>query len=108
MDHFHADTVADPEITGAAEAVTGHQQQILLFGLFGEGVGIAAGGLDEQVEGTVGLGHFIAAGGQPFVEGFPVGIIGLQVRPQLCAPGDDLLPQAGRADMASALFTAPL
>ena len=91
LDHFIADAVADTEVAGTAEAVAGDHQKVFFLGHFGEIVGVAAGGLDEQIEGTVGLGHFIAEGSQSFIEGFPVGIIGLQVRPQLCAPGDDLL-----------------
>ena len=55
MDQLIADAVADPEIAGAAEAVAGNNQQILQFCLFREGIGIAAGGFDEQVESAVGF-----------------------------------------------------
>ncbi len=101
LDQFIADAVADPEVTGAAEAVTGYQQQILLLGLFGKCHGIAAGGFDKQVEGTVGLGHFVAHGGESLIERTAVPVIAVQIRPQMGAAGDDLLPQTGSADMAA-------
>ena len=92
LNHLEAHAVADAEISGAAEAVAGNQEQIVLLGLFGESVGIPAGGLDEQVEGAVGLGHFVAHLGQAFIQGPAVAVVGLQVRPQIRTPGDHLLP----------------
>ena len=73
----------------------------MLLCLFGEGGGAAAGGLDEQVEGTVGLGHFVAVGAEGLGEQAAVFVVGLQVRAQTHAPGDDLLHQAGSADMTA-------
>ena len=43
LDHFGFDTVADPEITGTAEAVAGHHQQVVLLCFLRKGCGIAAG-----------------------------------------------------------------
>ena len=100
MDHVVADAVADPEVSRAAEAVAGDQEQVLLPGLFGEGLCVPAGCFDEEVEGTVGPGHFVAHGGESLVEGSPVPVIGLQIRPEGGAAGDDPLHQAGSADVA--------
>ena len=94
MDHVVADAVADPEVSRAAEAVAGDQEQVLLPGLFGEGVCVPAGGFDEEVEGTVGPGHFVAHCGESLVEGSPVPVIGLQIRPEGGAAGNDPLHQA--------------
>ena len=102
MDHVGADAVADPEVAGAAEAVAGNQQQVFLLGGLGEVDGVAAGGFDEQVEGAVGLCHFIAHGGKGLVQGLAVPVVAGKIRPQVGAPGDDFLPQAGGTDMSAA------
>ena len=54
----------------------------------------------EEVEGAVWLGHLVAIGGQRLAQQTAVAIVSLQVRAQTHAPGDDLLHQAGGADVA--------
>ena len=40
----------------------------LLLGFLGEGAGIPAGGLHEEVESAIGLGGLVAHGGEAFVQ----------------------------------------
>ena len=82
LDEILTDTVADTEILRAAEVIAGDQQQVVLLCLFGEGGSGAAGSLDEEVEGTVGLGHLVAVGGQGFRKQAAVTVIGLKVGAQ--------------------------
>ena len=61
LDHGGIDAGADAEEAGAAEAVSGDDQQVVVeLGLLGERVRVAVGSLDEQVERTVRLGTLVA------------------------------------------------
>ena len=73
----------------------------MLLCLLGEGDGGAAGGLDEEVEGAVGLGHLVAESLQTVGKEPAVFVIGGEVGAQFGAPGDDLLHQAGGADVTA-------
>ena len=64
---LEADAVAQSEIAGTAEIVTGHDQKILFLCLFGEGLGIAAGGFYEKIERAIGLCHPVTGSDQAFV-----------------------------------------
>ena len=59
--------VAQSEIAGAAEIITGNHQKILFLCLFGEGLGIATGRLHKEVERAVRLCHPVAGIYQAFV-----------------------------------------
>ena len=59
--------VAQPEIAGTAEIITGNHQKILFFCLFGEGLGIATGRLHKEIERAVRLCHLITGCNQAFV-----------------------------------------
>ena len=102
FDGFQADAVAQPEIFRAAEAVAGNDQKIQGFGLFREGCAVATRGFYEQVKSAVGLCHFVTHGGKAVVQGAAVFVISFQVRAQVGAAGDDLLPQTGGADVSCA------
>ena len=53
--HLQADTIADPEISGTAEAVAGDQQEIFLFCFLGESNRIPTRSLHKEIEGAIGL-----------------------------------------------------
>ena len=78
-DHLQADTIAQPEIAGAAEAVTGDQQQVLLLGLFGKCHRIAARGLHKKIESTVRLNAFVSVCGEVIIEEISVFFVCLNV-----------------------------
>ena len=68
LDHGWIDTGADAEEAGTAEAVRRDEQQIFLFGALGEGMGVAARGLDHHVECALGLHTLVAHFRQGVVE----------------------------------------
>ena len=99
-DHVVGHAVAQAEVAGAAEAVSGHHQQVVVqLGLLGERVGVAVGGLDEQVERAVGLGALVAHLPQAVVQQVAILIVGRQVGALTGAQLDDFLHQCGRADV---------
>lgn len=92
LNGIKADAVAQPEIFRAAKAVTGDYQKVQGFCLFREGFAAATGGFYEEVKCTIGFGNFITHSYKAVVQGATVFVIGLQVRAQMGAAGDDLLP----------------
>ena len=62
-----ANAVAQPEIAGTAEIITGNDQKIFFLCLFGERLGVAAGSFYKKIECAVRLCYPIACGNQTFV-----------------------------------------
>ena len=100
FNHFGRHAVADAEILLAPKVRSRNDQKVFLLCFFRKGLTVAAGGLDEQIKCAVGLGHFVAIGGKSIIQHAPVAVVGIQVRAELGAPGDDLLEQTGCAHMA--------
>ena len=75
-----ADAVAQPQISGPTEVGTGHQQQIVFHGPLRKRFVIAAGCLQEQVEGTFRFHNLIAVRTQRLQKGAAVAVVNGQIR----------------------------
>ena len=78
--HLLGDAVAQAEVARHTEGVGGDDEQVFLLGDLSEGHRVPAGGLDEKVEGALGLGALVADFGQTIVEQVAVDVVGFEVR----------------------------
>lgn len=101
LNHVIGDAVANAEPARAVKADAGDQEEVFLLGHFRKCQVVPIGSLNEQVECTVRAGHPVPHLGEALLEKLPIPIVSFQIRTQVRAAGNHLLPQGGGTYMAA-------